>query len=119
MALSNDSILKIKEYKSNKIIMKAKILNGILTFKFICYFIISFLFLVSFWYYISMFDVIYRNTQMHLFKDTLMSLGLSLLMPFAIYLVPGIFRIPSLKNGKRKCLFNFSKILQSFFDYIF
>ena len=46
LALSNDSILKIKEYKSYKIIMKAKILNRILTIKFICYFIISFLFLL-------------------------------------------------------------------------
>ena len=61
-----------------------------------------------------MFGVIYKNTQYHLLKDTLISFGVSLLSPFCIYLLPGIFRIPSLsdKNGKRKCLYNFSKILQ-------
>ena len=53
---------------------------------------------------------------MHLLKDTLMSIGLSLILPFGIYLLPGILRIPSLsdKNKKRECLYNFSKILQLF-----
>ena len=61
-----------------------------------------------------MFCVIYKNTQFYLLKDTLMSLGLSLLIPFGIYLLPGFFRIPALSNpkNKRKCLYNFSKVLQ-------
>ena len=63
-----------------------------------------------------MFGVIYKNTQIHLLKDTLMSFGLSFLIPFGIYLLPGLFRIPSLSNhkNKKKCLYNFSKFLQSF-----
>ena len=61
-----------------------------------------------------MFDVIYKNTQLHLLKDTLMSFGLSLIIPFVIYLLPGLFRIPSLSNKRKKCLYNFSKFLQSF-----
>ena len=87
-----------------------------LTIKFILYFIISFLFLLFFWYYISIFGVIYRNTQMHLLKDTLISFGLSSIIPFMYYLLPGIFRIPALsKTSKNKvCLYNFSKFLQSF-----
>ena len=91
-------------------------MKNILTIKFILYFIISFLFLVFFLYYISLFDVIYKNTQMHLLKDTLMSCGLSLLIPFIIYLFPGFFRIPALSERKheRECLYNFSKFLQSF-----
>ena len=61
-----------------------------------------------------MFGAIYRNTQMHLLKDILMSFGLSLLFPFVIYLIPGLFRIPSLSNRKnqRIYLYNFSKVLQ-------
>ena len=95
---------------------KAQNLKNILTIKFILYFIISFLFLVFFLYYISLFDVIYKNTQIHLLKDTLMSCGLSLFIPFVIYLFPGFFRIPALSNRKhkRECLYNFSKFLQSF-----
>ena len=61
-----------------------------------------------------MFGVIYKNTQIHLLKDTLMSFGISLIIPFCLYLIPGLFRIPSLSNGKNKseCLYNFSKIFQ-------
>ena len=63
-----------------------------------------------------MFGVIYRNTQLHLLKDTLISIGLSLILPFIIYLLPGLFRIPALanKHKKRECLYNFSKFFQLF-----
>ena len=115
LALSNDIIINFKQDNTKiNIAYKAKKLIKILTIKFTLYFIISFLFLLFFWYYISMFGVIYRNTQFHLLKDILMSLGLSLLIPFVIYLIPGIFRIPALshKKNKRVCLYNFSKLLQ-------
>ena len=61
-----------------------------------------------------MFGVIYKNTQYHLLKDTLISFGISFIHPFVLYLLPGIFRIPSLSNPKKKrvCLYNFSKIFQ-------
>ena len=61
-----------------------------------------------------MFCAIYNNTQVYLIKDTLISFGLSLLYPFGIYLLPGIFRIPSLsnKNNKREYLYTVSKVLQ-------
>ena len=86
LALSNDEILGFKRVNIKKNIMrKARNLKKMLTIKFILFFIISFLFLVFFWYYISMFCVIYKNTQMHLLKDTLISFGLSLVYPFAIY----------------------------------
>ena len=63
-----------------------------------------------------MFGVVYKNTQMHLLKDTLISFGISLIYPFFMNLLPGIFRIPSLSNPKnnRKCLYVFSKLLQMF-----
>ena len=115
LALSNDVILNFKYNNSKFNIMKrAKKLKGMLSIKFLFYFLISFLLLLFFWYYISMFGVIYKNTQIHLLKDTLISLGLSLLIPFVYYLVPGMFRIPSLYNNKRKVLFNISKVLQWF-----
>ena len=83
--------------------------------KFVIHFIISSSLLLFFCNYISMFGVIYRNTNYHLLKDTLISFGLSLIMPFIFYLLPGICRIPSLSkdNKNRKCLYNFSRILQS------
>ena len=117
LALSNDNIISFKQQKTINNINKRKLqLKKVLNIKFILYFIISFIFLLFFWYYISMFGVIYRNTQYHLLKDTLISLLLSMLSPLAIYLFPGFFRIPSLSNpkNKRKCLYQISKILQYF-----
>ena len=88
LALSNDAILSFKQEKIKINIKKrAEDLKYKLNIKFIIYFIISFLLLDFFWYYISMFCAIYKNTQIHLLKDTLYSFGLSLLFPFVIYLI--------------------------------
>ena len=114
LALTNNIIIEFK-HEGKKNVRNIKNLKNKLIIKFILYFIISFLFLLFFWYYISMFGVIYNNTQYHLLKDFLMSFGLSLIFPFFIYLLPGIFRIPALSNinKKRECLYNFSKLLHS------
>ena len=93
---------------------KVNELKSKLNIKFILYFIISFLFLLCFWYYLSMFCAIYTNTQIHLIKDTLISFSLSLFYPFAIYLLPGLFRIPALANPKneRNYLYKLNQIAQ-------
>jgi len=117
LALTNDAIISLKQSNlKNNIMKKVRNLKNTLTIKFILYFIISLLLLISFWYYISMFCVIYRNTKLNLLKDTLMSFGLSLIIPFIFYLFPGIFRFPALSNikNKRRCLYNFSRFLQIF-----
>ena len=117
LALSNNSIIEFKANINKKDVDKREEkLKKNLNVKFAFYFILSSLFLLCLWYYIAMFGVIYRNTQIHLLKDTLISFGLSLLYPFIIYLFPGMFRIPALSNVKvkRKLLYNFSKLLQLF-----
>ena len=82
--------------------------------KIIFYFILTFVLLLFFWYYLSCFCAVYKNTQLHLMKDTLISYGLSMLYPFVIYLSPGIFRIPALRaqKGDKETIYKFSKILQ-------
>ena len=115
LGLSNDNIIAFKQNLKNIGIQKrSKKLIFCLKLKLILYFFISFIFLLIFWYYISMFGIIYKNTQYHLLKDTLISFIISMIEPFLIYLLPGFFRIPSLSNPKkkRKCLYNFSKIFQ-------
>ena len=114
LALSGDDIKKFKKNedtnnikeKGGELIMKLKI-------KFLFYFILSSLLLLIFWYYISMFNAVYRNTQYLLLKDTMISFGISLVLPFVIYLIPGLLRIPSLTDPDKdkKCLYNLSKIL--------
>ena len=115
LGLSNDSISDFKQNLSKVSIKKrGKKLLSCLKLKFALYFFISFIFLLFFWFYISMFGVIYKNTQYHLLKDTLISFCISMLSPFVI--IPGLFRIPSLSNHKKKseCLYKFSKLLQAY-----
>ena len=80
---------------------------------FLLFFIIDTILLLFLWYYISMFCVIYKNTQIHLIKDTVISYGLSFISPFGFYLIPGIFKICSLSKIKRKCFYKLSLLFQS------
>ena len=117
LGLSNDSIINFKQNLISKDVKKrGKKLIFCLKLKFTFYFIISFILLLFFWYYITIFGVIYKNTQYHLLKDTLISFGISMIYPFLVYLLPGIFRIFSLSNPKKKreCLYNFSKLILFF-----
>ena len=101
LALSEENILEFKKNKAKTNLDKRAIdLNKKLNFKFGLYFVISSIILFFSWYYLSMFGAIYRKTQYHLIKDTLISFGLSILYPFGIYFLPGIFRIPALSNKK-------------------
>ena len=115
LALSNDGIIEFKQNKETQNVdERGNKLKSKLKIKFIFYFIISYIFLLFFWYYASMFGAIYRNTQLHLLKDTLFSFALYLTYHFGIFLLPAIFRITALSSEKknRKCLYNFSKLLQ-------
>ena len=123
LALSEGHIIDFKNEKDNKekledknIDKKGKALNKKLKIKFELYFIISTILLLFFWYYLSMFCAVYKNTQIHLIKDTFISFGVSFLYPFFISLLPGLFRIPSLSNKRknRRYLYIISKILQFF-----
>ena len=111
-ALSEKKIISFKQAKiSHNIELQAEKLLRILFCKFLNFFVISFLILLVFWYYISCFCAVYKNTQYHLTKDTLISFGTSMITPLGINLIPGIFRIPSIKN-KKSYLYKVSKIIQ-------
>ena len=113
ISLTEKNILSIKK-ENNKLKKKyIKIIKRLKT-KFISFFIIIFVFLLVFWYYISCFCAVYKNTQIHLLKDTMISFGLSLLYPFGLNFIPGMIRIPSLKAAKRnkECMYKFSQIIQ-------
>ena len=86
-----------------------------LKIKFILFFILNYFFLILFWYYISCFCAIYKNTQFYLIKDTLISFGLSLLYPVGLCFIPGIFRIPSLRAFKqdKECIYKLSTVIQN------
>jgi hypothetical protein len=114
LSLSEKDILSIKTIKNKENLdKKVRTIKNCLKIKFFFYYLISFLFLFIFLFYTSCFCAVYRNTQLYLIKDTLISFSLSLLYPLGYYLVPGIFRLPALKYKNKKCLYKLSLLLQS------
>ena len=119
LSLNEDKIIELKEEKRNKSkTLKDKIKNIYtkIKFKFAFFFIICFIILLLFWFYITCFCGIYKNTQIHLIKDSAISFGLSLIYPFVTSLLPGILRIAALKADKKneKYLYKFSQFLENF-----
>ena len=114
LSLSEDSILSIKKENNYQIVFKKgnKIKNCLFIRIFVFY-ILSFIFMLFFWLLISCFCAVYINTQLILIYDTLFSFLVSMIYPFGLNLIPGIFRIPSLRNPKRnkECLYKVSTIL--------
>ena len=114
LSLSEKAVIKFKnEENDNEIFLnneKIKLMK-ILRIKFVRFFNFSLSLLILFWYYISCFCAIYKNTQIHLLKDTFITFGLSLLYPIFIYIIVGFIRIYFLKN-KKKFLYNLSKVIQ-------
>ena len=66
-----------------------------------------------FWYFISGFCAVYKNTQIILIENTLISFLISMIYPFGLNLLPGFFRIPALraKNKNRNCIYKISGLL--------
>ena len=83
-----------------------------LKLKFGIFFILTLALLIFFWFYLACFCAVYKNTQLYLIKDTLISFGTSMIYPFGLYIFPGIFRINALKGKNKDCMYNFSKLFQ-------
>ena len=116
LALTEDTILQLKKIRIKNVLNKIFVnLVKKIKIKLLLYFIVIIIFLIFFWYYLSMFCAIYINTQIHLIKDTLLSFVLSFIEPLAIYLIPGIFRIPTLSKQHKNMsyLYRFSVFLQN------
>ena len=106
LSLSEKNILSLKrEKKYNKALQFSKNIKKCLDIKFFIFFILSYLLLLFFWYFIACFCGVYVNTQIILFKDTLISFCLSMVYPFGLNLIPGFFRIPALRAAKKEKIF--------------
>ena len=116
-ALNEKNLIEIKNSEINNLEMSSKKVTEVikcLKIKFVNFFILSNLFLIMFWYYMSCFCAVFKNTQFQVLKDALISFGLSFVYPFVISLLPGLFRIPSLRKAKRKKLYFISRVIQLF-----
>ena len=116
-SLTQDAIVDLKKEEQKKLDTKyRKKLIRKFKIKFILFFIISFIILLFFWYYVTCFCSIYENTQIHLVGDSFSSFGFSLIYPIIMCLIPGIFRILSLRAEKPsfKILYKFSSFLENY-----
>ena len=112
--MTQQDLLGIK-YEKNKYNVKGKVLTVIkcIIIRYICFFILSILFLICFWYYLSCFCAVYKNTQKFLIKNMLITYFITLIYPFLFCILSGMFRIPALKRPG-ECFYKFSQIIQIF-----
>ena len=83
-----------------------------LVIKYTIFFILGIIFLFFFWMLLSSFGAVFQNTQIFIFKNTLISFAISLFYPFFISIFPCIFRLYSISSKSNECMFNLSKFLQ-------
>ena len=117
LALSEDTIIELKQDKNlDNLNDQSRHINDTLKIKFISFFIVNFIFILLFWYYLTCFCAVYKNTQYHLIKDTLISFGIGYITPFGTNLITAFIRINSLKTYTKgnKILFMLSRILQNY-----
>ena len=101
LSLSDNQIIKIKQEKNYlKAKEESETNKTCLKVKYFLFFIFSFISLSFFSYYLVCIGSIYKNTQLYLLKDTLISFGVSLIYPFFVYLIPSSLRIMVLKCPK-------------------
>lgn len=116
-ALSNSEMLRIKKIdNSYKALKESALLINKLMFKFNLFYIISLLLVTFFWYFVSAFCSVYKNTQNVLFENTFVSFGSSMLYPFGLNIIPGLLRIVSLKNNNKssELIYKISQIIAYF-----
>ena len=117
LALSEADVIEIKNDKNlENLSERRRSIIKSMKIKFIFFFIISFIFILLFWYYLGCFCAVYKNTQYHLIKDTLISFCLGYITPFGTNIVTALIRIHSLKRYTKanRLLFIFSKFLQQY-----
>ena len=111
-ALSEKNILMLKKSKTKEELnQKTQQTLARLKLKFNLFYIFGTIFLLIFWYYVSVFCAVYKNTQIILIKDTLFSFLSSLLYPFALNLIPSFIRILSIKYKNSSSLYKVSKLI--------
>ena len=114
LSLPEKQVIAVKNRINRKNFGNIDILKKQLLIKFLLFYILSFIFLSFFWLYVACFCIVYKNTQLYLIKDTLISFVLSLIYPFVLYLLPGILRRLALRDKKKnkECEYKLSKFLQ-------
>ena len=110
LSLTETNIYLLKEnlIKGNN--RNIKYIIKCIRIKLIIYFIFIFIFFTIYWYIISVFCGVYRNTQIAFIKDSIISFLIGLVYQFFMNFVSTCLRILSLRSSKKgcKCLYKLS-----------
>jgi hypothetical protein len=115
LVLTDKDVFEVKKQKTKVEAnnLKKKKLKCVII-KFAIFFILNFILLVSFWYYLTYFNAIYKNTQIYLIENTFISFAFSLFYPFVINILPMMIRMGSIHSSKndQDYLYKLSQIMQ-------
>ena len=115
LVLTDKDILEVKHQETRPLafIMKKQKLKNI-KIKYGIFFVLNFILLTLFWYYLTCFNAVYKNTQVYLIENTFISFGFSLFYPFIINIFPTFIRSCSIHSSDKnqECLYKFSQIIQ-------
>ena len=87
LILTDKDVLEVKR-QPTKILavnLKEKKLKC-MKIKFAIFFVLNFVLLGLFWYYLTCFNAVYKNTQIYLIENTFISFGFSLVYPLLLIL---------------------------------
>ena len=84
--------------------------------KLITFFVFTSIFLGVYWYIISVFCGVYKNTQKAFIKDSVLSFSICLIYPFILYFLSACLRVYALRDSKKrfKCIYCISYIIPLF-----
>ena len=82
--------------------------------KYAIFFVLNFILLTLFWYYLTCFNAVYKNTQVYLIENTFISFAFSLFYPFIINIFPTTIRNCAIHSSDKnqEYLYKFSQIVQ-------
>ena len=114
-SLSQRNLFEIKNDDNNiSISKKSDKIKKCLIIKYILFFVLSFTFLSLFWYYLSAFCAVFKNSQIYVIKNTFLSFVLSLSYPLLFNIFTCIIRLNSLRYNQsfNVCTYRLSQFMQ-------
>ena len=115
LSLTDNYYYQMKKLKIRSKYYLVKIIK-IIKLKICFFFAFTGIMFFFYWYIITCFCEVYSNTQIAFIKDSLVSFGLGILIPFGLYIIPTTLRLISLKycNYKLSLIYKLSDILPLF-----
>ena len=100
-----DTTTMSREEKTNRALIKA-------TSKCTFFFIINFVAMTLLWIYVGSFSIVFKNTQMFLLINGVVTFCFVLLLPFFYCLLTAALRMVALKGKDKESLYKFSQFLE-------